>query len=373
MDADDFASLGLYDADSPYAEDRLALLQYLADLGATSDDLVLHHEQGQLPGLATVLALRGGPGLTLGEVAERSSLDEERVVAFMRAAGFPIPGPTDRVFSESFAALSGLLPVADELFGADVIMQLVRVMGAAMSRLADAYVSAFLVNVEPPARRKDPAGLGIARANVQAVGMIPTAVQVLDLLLRQHLMAARRSMLGDAGEVGYETSSLCVGFVDLVGSTSLAESASLGELGGLLTEFEHLVSDAVIGGGGKVIKLIGDAVLFTAADPRDGCAIALAITSMLGRHERLPACRVGLATGEVMLRDGDVFGPVVNLAARAAGEAAPSDVVIPTSLALELELRGTSIGPRHLHGFTDAIDLTRLGATEGGAPRRRSR
>ena len=66
-----------------------------------------------------------------------------------------------------------------------------------------------------------------------------------------------------------------------------------------------------------------------------------------------------------MLRDGDVFGPVVNLAARAAGEAAPSDVVIPTSLAHELELRGTSIGPRHLHGFTDAIDLTRLGADRG--------
>jgi adenylate cyclase len=367
MNADDVASLGLYDADAPDAADRLALLQYLADLGATSDDLIVHHEQGQLPGLATVLALRGGPGLTLGEVAERSSLDEERVAAFMRAAGFPIPGPTDRVFSESFAALSGLLPVADELFGADVILQLVRVMGADMSRLADAYVSAFLVNIEPPARRREPAGLGIARANVQAVAMIPTAVQVLDLVLRQHLMAARRSMLGDAGEVGYETSSLCVGFVDLVGSTRLAESASLGDPGALLTEFEHLVTDAVIGGGGKVIKLIGDAVLFTAGDPRDGCAIALAITSLLGKHDRLPACRVGLAAGEVMLRDGDVFGPVVNLAARAAGQAAPSEVVLPTWLAHELDTQGSSIGPRPLHGLTDAIDLTRLGAPDGDA------
>jgi adenylate cyclase len=360
MDADDFTSLGLYDADAPDAGDRLALLRYLVDLGATSDDLVLHHEQDQLAGLATVLALRGGPGLTLGDVAGRSSLDEEHVVAFMRAAGFPIPGPSDRVFSQSFAALSGLLPVAEELFGADVVLQLVRVMGAAMSRLADALVSAFLVNVEPPARREDPVGLGIARANTQAVGMLPTAMQVLDLLLRQHLLAARRSMLGDAGEVGYETKHLCVGFVDLVGSTRLAESASLRELGGLLTEFEHLVTDAVIGAGGRVIKLIGDAVLFTATDLRDGCAIALAVTGLLRQHDRLPACRVGLAAGEVMLRDGDVFGRVVNLAARAAGEAAPNDVVIPTSLAHELGLQGTSLGPRRLRGFADAIDLTRF-------------
>jgi class 3 adenylate cyclase len=68
-----------------------------------------------------------------------------------------------------------------------------------------------------------------------------------------------------------------------------------------------------------------------------------------------------------MLRDGDVFGPVVNLAARAAGEAAPSEVVLPTVLAHELDMQGSSIGPRPLHGFTDAIDLTRLGAPDGNA------
>jgi adenylate cyclase len=353
-------SLGLYRPDAPGDPDGLALLRFLVDLGATAEDLVEYHELGQLAGLATVLALRGGPGLTLGEVAERASLDEERVVAFVRAAGFPIPGPSDRVFSQSFAALSGLLPMADELFGADAVLQLVRVMGAAMSRLADAFVSAFLVNVEPPARLQDPVGLGIAQANAQAVAMLPTAMQVLDLLLRQHLLAARRSMLGDAVEVGYETNFVCVGFVDLVGSTALAESMSLAELGGLLTEFEHLVTDAVVDAGGKAVKLIGDAVLFTTTDPRDGCAIALAVTRMLDEHDRLPACRVGLAAGEVMLRDGDVFGHVVNLAARAAAEAAPNDVVVPTSLVHELGLGGTSIGPRRLRGFAEAVDLTRL-------------
>lgn len=364
MNPDELASLGrslgLYRPDDPDARDRLALLGFLVDLGATPDDLIEYHELQQLPGLATVLALRGGPGLTLGEVTEHSSLDEDKVLAFVRAAGFPVPGPSDRVFSQTFAALSGLLPVAEELFGTDVVLQLVRVMGAAMSRLADAFVSAFLVNVEPPARLQDPVGLGVARANTQAIAMLPTAMQVLDMLLRQHLLAARRSMLGDAGDAGYEMKTLCVGFVDLVGSTSLAESSSLSELGRMLTEFEHLVADAVIEAGGKVIKLIGDAVLFTANDPRDGCAIALAVTGMLEAHDSLPSCRVGLAAGEVMLRDGDVFGPVVNLAARAAAEAAPSDVVVPTSLADELGLRGTAVGPRRLRGFADTIDLTRL-------------
>jgi adenylate cyclase len=364
MDADELESigqsLGLYRPDAPADRDGLALLRFLVDLGATREDLVEYHGLDQLAGLATVLVLRGGPGLTLGEVAERTSLDEERVVAFMRAAGFPIPDPADRVFSSSFDALRGLLPVADELFGADAVLQLVRVMGAAMSRLADAFVSAFLVNVEPPARRRDEVGLGIAHANAQAVAMLPTAVQVLDLLLRQHLLAARRSMLSDVGEGGYETKTLCVGFVDLVGSTALAETMSLAELGALLTEFEHLVADAVVDAGGKPIKLIGDAVFFTANEARDGCAIALAVVAMLRRHDRLPAGRVGLAAGEVMLRDGDVFGHVVNLAARAVAEAAPNEVVVPTSLARQLGLPGTTIGPRPLRGFTEAVDLTKL-------------
>ena len=53
------------------------------------------------------------------------------------------------------------------VFGEDAANQLVRVFGLAMSRIADAVISSFLVNVAPAAQREDPEGLGVARANVE--------------------------------------------------------------------------------------------------------------------------------------------------------------------------------------------------------------
>ena len=360
MDADEFEALGLYEPGDPLSGPRLELLRYLAGLGATAGDLSEYRDS--LPGLASVLALRGGPALTLSEVAERSGLAEAKILEFTRAAGFPIPGPDDHVFTEGFGTLGAGLAGAEGMFGASVVLQLIRVMGAAMARLADALVTAFLVNVEPGARREDPVGLGVARANAQAIAMLPTVVPALDLLLRQHMLAAQRTFAEGSIAGGYETQLLCVGFVDLVGSTRLAETTPLAQLGDLLTEFEHLVVDTVVDGGGRVIKLIGDEVLFTAGDPAIGCRIALSLIRLLERHPRLPPVRAGLAYGEVMLRDGDVFGPVVNLAARAVAQSSANDLVVPKPVADRLDMPATPLGPRRLKGFEADIELVRVSA-----------
>jgi class 3 adenylate cyclase len=358
MDAEDFEELGLYEPGAADAAQRLELLRLVVDLGATAEDLLEYRDQ--LAGLAFVLTLRGGPGLTLSEVAERSGLDEVQILELNRAAGFPTPGPKDRVFTENFAALGTNLAAAEVVFGTDVVLQLLRVMGAAMARLADAMVSAFLVNVEPVARREDPVGLAVARANVEAVAILPVASSALDLLLRQHLLYAQRTSVVDAGEVGYETQELCVGFVDLVGSTSLAEEKSVAELGALINEFEQLASDAVIEAGGRLVKLIGDAILYTTTDPELGCRIALQLVRTVRQHPRLPPVRAGLAAGSVMLRDGDVFGPVVNLAARVVGEAGPGEVVAPEALVANVGLPAVPLGSRQLKGFARPIELVRL-------------
>ena len=86
----------------------------------------------------------------------------------------------------------------------------------------------------------------------------------LDILLRAHIIAARRTILGDASEMGYETQRMCVGFVDVVGSSVLAQRLSTRELGAVLTAFEHIAADSVTARGGRVVKLIGDEVLYMA-------------------------------------------------------------------------------------------------------------
>jgi adenylate cyclase len=350
--------LGLFDPAAPDAGARLELLGYLVSLGATSDDLTAYRDE--LPGLASVLAIRGGAGLTLEEAAQRSGIPDDKVRRINRVAGFPDPGPGDRVFAERFLGLASGMTAAEALFGEEAVLQLLRVMGASTARIADALVSAFLVNVEPAARSEDDAGLGVARANAEAAALLPFVADTIDVLLRQHLIAARRTILGDAADAGYETQRMCVAFVDLVGSTALAERLSPREFGAVLTEFENLASDKITAAGGRVVKLIGDEVLYIAGDERTTAGIALDLTAQLAEHPRVPPVRAGMASGDVLLRDGDVFGPIVNLAARAVKLAGPGEVLASPAVAAAAGLRAESLGSQSLKGFESGIELSRL-------------
>ena len=357
----DFEALGLYDHAAPHAAQRLELLEYLVSLGATTDDLVGYCDQ--LPGLASVVGIRGGGALTMSEVAEEAGIPEEKLLRISRAAGFPEPGPGDRVFGEQFVGIAAGIAAAEAVFGDDAVLQLVRVMGAAMARLADAIVSAFLVNVQPAVRGDDPtAALEVARANAEAAALMPTVGAGLDALLRQHLIAARRTILA-AADSGYETRRMCVGFVDLVGSTALSQRLSTGELGSVLTEFEHVAADTVTAAEGRVIKLIGDEILYTTNEERSACAIALQLAAIFADHPTVPTVRAGVASGDVMLRDGDVFGPVVSLAARAVKVASAGEVVAPAAVAVAAGIQTQPLGRHKLKGLDDDVELCRLLST----------
>jgi adenylate cyclase len=354
----ELGELGLFDPSAEDAAERLELLRYLLSLGATRDDLIAYRDE--LPGLASVLAIRGGGGLTLEEAAQRSRLPVEKVRGINRVAGFPDPGPDDRVFGERFVGLASGMTAAEALFGEEAVLQLLRVMGASTARIADALVSAFLVNVEPAARSEDAIGLGVARANAEAAALLPFVADTIDVLLRQHLIAARRTILGDNADAGYETQRMCVGFIDLVGSTALAERLSTREFGGVLTEFENLAADTITAAGGRVVKLIGDEVLYTAGDERTACEIALDLIKQLGEHPRVPTARGGVAGGNVLLRDGDVFGPVVNLAARAVKMAGPGELLAPPTVTESAGLGSESLTSQSLKGFDGTIQLCRV-------------
>jgi adenylate cyclase len=84
--------------------------------------------------------------------------------------------------------------------------------------------------------------------------------------------------------------------------------------------------------------------------------------------EGLPPLRIGVAAGEVLARDGDYFGPVVNLASRLTGVAGAGDVLVPAELWDELrtsglDVRGVPRGSQHLRsiGAVEVFALERSG------------
>ena len=187
-------------------------------------------------------------------------------------------------------------------------------------------------------------------------------VGAMDVLLRRHILAARRSIraLRETGQLGYEVQLLAVGFVDIVGSTLMTARLSASELGRMLAAFEAEAFDVVLAGGGRVVKLIGDEVMFIAPDAGKACAIAIELTRRFAAHPLVPSVRGAVAAGDVLSRDGDYFGPVVNLAARAVKVAEPGEVVVPADARSAAEAAGCGVralGPTTLDGIVESVEL----------------
>ena len=176
--------------------------------------------------------------------------------------------------------------------------------------------------------------------------MLPEVEAVFARLHRLHLArASRRGWAVDEASAA-TLAAVAVGFADLAGFTSLAGQVSATELAGIVDAFDEHVATLVLTNGGQVVKLIGDEVMFVADDVGDGLRIAQALAAGLPGAEDLPAVRVGLAAGEVLNRDGDYYGSVVNLAARLVDLAEPGEVLLSDAAAGRRRRRGRGRGPR---------------------------
>jgi adenylate cyclase len=169
----------------------------------------------------------------------------------------------------------------------------------------------------------------------QAGGFLPMFPDVLEQVWRRHLQAAarRRLLRGDQDD----GPGLVVGFADLVGFTALAQQVSDEELAEVVDQFERLAYDVVVAGGGRVVKMIGDEVMFLVEDPRCAAEIALGLADASRDAAELSDVRVGLALGPVLEREGDAYGATVNLASRATSIAYPGTVVVSPELRAQLD------------------------------------
>ena len=123
-------------------------------------------------------------------------------------------------------------------------------------------------------------------------------------------------VLGSASTPRTETAELAVGFADLCGFTRLSRRLSSTGLDRLLDRFEALTAETVGEAGARLVKLIGDEVMFATADAAAAASIALNLATRAAADDVLPGLRVGVSYGRVLVRRGDCFGTTVNLASR---------------------------------------------------------
>jgi len=355
----EYQAAGLYDPAAPNAADRLALLDWLEERGITLAQMTAAHREGSLSGLLGDLALRPGRRITARDIAGQYGLPVEKVLAVSLAAGLPPRGPDDPTYIAADGQLFATFVGATAMFGEAATLRFTRVIGSSLSRIAEAAVSLFQVNIEGPLREAGGSERAIAEQNLRAIEAAHGVRSLLSDVFSAHLETAIRRLREARSDLVLGTARLVVGFVDLVGFTGLSHRCSPREFVDIVERFEETAYDTVAARDGRVVKLIGDEVMFVVRDPAAACEVAL---TLFGRFASDPAVtpRGGLAWGDVLYRGGDYYGPTVNLAARVAQIAVPGELLVTTDVAAHARrdaVRFEPAGKRMLKGFEDPVPL----------------
>jgi adenylate cyclase len=249
------------------------------------------------------------------QAARSAGVSMELASRFWRAMGFADIGQAKALTEADVLALRRLAGLVEAgLLSEAMAVQVARSTGQTTARLAEWQIDSFLEGLtEPP----EP---GMTRTEVTY-----PIVELLLPELEEFLVYVWRRQLAAS-----------VGFADLVGFTRLTRRMEEEELGELVEAFETTAADLVAANGGRLIKTLGDEVLYAADDAGTAAEIALRLIETMAHDETMPELRVGMAFGTVTTRMGDVFGTTVNLASRLTSIAPKDAVLVDTAFAEEL-------------------------------------
>jgi adenylate cyclase len=259
------------------------------------------------------------------DIGQSRALTEADVIALRRLAGMVEAG----LISESMA------------------VQVARSTGQTTARLAEWQIDTFLENLTATAEP------GLTRADVAyplVELLLPELEQFLVYVWRRQLAAVTGRVVAAADDDEMQSGRLAVGFADLVGFTRLSRRLEEEELGELVESFETTCADVVAGRGGRLVKTLGDEVLYVSEDAATAATIGLDLVETLSKDDSMPALRVGMAFGTVTTRMGDVFGTTVNLASRLTSIAPKDAVLVDEEFAAALRREGAAPPPEGPEG-----------------------
>ena len=309
-----------------------------------------------LPGMAerTVSArdiqARGGPTAT-------------DVVAIMQAYGLPAPELDAPAFTEeeadAFVEMAGLT----DIWPVDIPLQIARVSGRLLARIAQTEMQLFRVYVEPRLRAD-------GRDTAESLALVREAFERLLPLADPFLVGVHRRWieheLAQEAVSAVESHGLKGGveaaflFVDLKDFTAYADSHGDTAAVTAIDRFTDIVTPHR-GDDFRFTKGLGDGFMLVYADPcsavRSGAAIIEAT-----RHHRMPGVHASVHYGVSILREGDYFGSSVNLAARMLNAAGRDELVAtkPVVDACGADYGWDSIGAKRVRGMDELTEIFRL-------------
>ncbi len=281
--------------------------------------------------------------LTQAQVAESTDISIEVARRFWRALGFLDVDDDDAFFTDMDLEAVRLFQsmVAMGLVDTESAVQMARVIGSSMARIAEAEAGPGTIPILLASGDSIIDADEFARL---AGAALPAMGRLLEYVWRRHLQAATRRAMLFRSRGGQEGISpvMAVGFADMVGFTMLSQHLGDEELAAVVSRFEALAHDTVVARGGRVVKMIGDEVMFVVPTATSAAEIGLSLAEAYADDELLSDVRVALSVGPVLVQDGDFYGPVVNLASRLVGVANPGTVLVSEELRVHLDEEGAA-------------------------------
>ena len=205
-----------------------------------------------LGGLALDFNLRPRGPLTLGEVVADTGIEWATAQRLMTAIGFSTD-PDSFITAAEVATVRLLASSSSDLLGEEATMQLARVAGNALARVAETLVGVFRLQVELPRRDAGAPYVDIVKEySSWTQTLLPAFVSTLDVVLRRQIVAVAERMWSTDKERSAVMLQRTVGFVDLVGYTAATASSSVRELTDVLLEFDERTAEVVARGHGQV-------------------------------------------------------------------------------------------------------------------------
>ena len=335
---------------------------------------------------------------TYAEVSRRLGPDAVHLSAVYAALGIPEPDAGDHPRADEAELVPEfvrLWSLVDESGTAQV--RVARQIGEGTRRIAEGWLDVWDEVAQPgpttqgaptvganaePADPTDPEqnpSIGMAALGRRLVALVHE--RQVEATLHARILSALEHVLVNADRLpARQERPPAIAFVDLSEYTSMTVERGDEAAAAAADRLRILAEDHVRPVGGRVVKSLGDGVLLRFDDAASAIRGTLDLVAGAARTE-LPAVHAGIAAGRVLVRDGDVFGQTVNLAARIAGEAGPGEVVVEEGVVVALP-RGTArfepIGRVDLKGFPIPVALwraseSRHAATHAPEGRARSR
>ncbi len=282
----------------------------------------------------------GKPEFTAGQAAERAGVSLGQLHRFWQALGFPQPAGHKRLFTSSDVEMlcTGRRILEAEDSNPEELLQMTRVTGQSLARMADAHIAPDAEKIETIMRSSRTSQRAAAEAISHISASLSSEFQpFLAYAWRRHLLASvSRLAAAGAEEVGTQNSGTA-GFADLVDFTAVSRQLSDRELGNMVTRFQELAYDHVPNRGGRVVKIVGDEIMFSTSETAAAAEIALALVEACHENTQVPEVRIGMATGAMLAWEGDLYGPTVNLASRLVDVALPGTAVVSDGFSEQLQ------------------------------------